>query len=86
MNNFIQQSNQIHSILNQWYSKHYSKKRNFDAIDVYEDMASRLGNPYFESLVMGFSSEDRTSTFEELPTMSKELFNSFYTTLINYKF
>lgn len=85
MNNFIQQSNEIHSILNQWYSKHYSKNPKFQNSDVFGAMADRLGNPYFERLVSEFSMEERVLTFEELE-VTEELFNSFYTTLLNYKF
>jgi len=91
MNNFIQKSNEINSILNQWYFKHYSKKlsnspkRFFDTSAVFEDMAIRLGNCMFERLVMEFSMEERVLTFEELE-VSEELFNSFYTSVINYKF
>jgi hypothetical protein len=84
MNNFIQQSNQIHSVLNQWYDKYYHN-RWFNSTAIYEDMAIRLGNPMFENLVHQFSFEERDFTISELK-VSEQFFNQFYQSIINFKF
>jgi hypothetical protein len=87
MVNFNQKSEEIHSILTKWYSKHYSNK-NISSVDISNDMGIRLGDYNYSYIVHSFSydnMEDRKASFNELK-VNDELFNNFYEALINYKF
>ena len=92
MVNFNLKSEQINSLLGKWYTKHYSNKLSlspkrgiFTSEMMLEDMAIRLGNPQFEPLVYEFSMEERKKSISEYE-FGEELFNEFYTSVINYKF
>ena len=100
MVNFNQKSEQMYSIMEKLFKKHYYNERSSRRVNfqldnyflIYEHIAIRLGNPNYEVLVHIYSNssvQNRVSSIKELEVehlISEELFNNFYQSVINYKF